>query len=164
MTIIIKNKETLIYDDFKFRCSVGKKGFTQNKIEGDYKTPIGIFNIGNLYYRNDKFKKPNTKLKCIKIKKNMGWCDDPKDKKNYNKLVKINKKIKYEKLFRKDESYDFLIPILYNTKKTIPYKGSAIFIHLTKNYKHTQGCISLKKNDFLILLRLINKKTKIKIN
>ena len=145
MTIIIKNKETLIYDDFKFRCSVGKKGFTQNKIEGDYKTPIGIFNIGNLYYRNDKFKKPNTKLKCIKIKKNMGWCDDPKDKKNYNKLVKINKKIKYEKLFRKDESYDFLIPILYNTKKTIPYKGSAIFIHLTKNYKHTQGCISLKK-------------------
>ena len=71
MTIIIKNKETLIYDDFKFRCSVGKKGFTQNKIEGDYKTPIGIFNIGNLYYRNDKFKKLNTTLKCIKIKKNM---------------------------------------------------------------------------------------------
>ena len=81
MTIIIKNKETLIYDDFKFRCSVGKKGFARNKIEGDYKTPIGIFNIGNLYYRNGKLKKPNTKLKCIKIKKNMGWCDDPKSKK-----------------------------------------------------------------------------------
>ena len=164
MTIIIKNKETLIYDDFKFRCSIGKKGFTQNKIEGDYKTPTGIFNIGNLYYRYDKFKKPNTKLKCVKIKKNMGWCDNPKDKKNYNKLIKINKNMKCEKLFRKDESYDFLIPISYNTKKTIPYKGSAIFIHLTKNYKHTQGCVALKKNDFLILLKLINKKTKIKIN
>ena len=72
MTIIIKNKETLIYDDFKFRCSIGKKGFTQNKIEGDYKTPTGIFNIGNLYYRYDKFKKPNLKplLSASKIVSN----------------------------------------------------------------------------------------------
>ena len=36
-------------------------------------------------------------------------------------------------------------------------------MHLTNNYKDTLGCIALRKNDFLILLRLINKKTKIKI-
>ena len=35
--------------------------------------------------------------------------------------------------------------------------------YLTKNYKRTLGCIALKKNDFLILLKLINKNTKIKI-
>ena len=94
----------------------------------------------------------------------MGWCDDPKDKKNYNKLINIKKNIKHEKLYRKDNKYDFLIPINYNTNKPKKNKGSAIFLHLTKNYKSTLGCIALKKNDFLILLKLINKKTKIKIS
>ena len=93
----------------------------------------------------------------------MGWCDDIKSSK-YNKLIKISKKkIKYEKMFRNDKKYDLLIPIKYNMIKPIKNKGSAIFIHLTENYKPTAGCIALKKNDFLILLRLINKKTKIKI-
>lgn len=163
MTIFVKNKETLVFDNFVFKCSVGKKGFTRNKFEGDNKTPKGIFNIGNLYFREDKHKKPKTKISCIPIKKNMGWCDDPKDTRNYNKLIKISKNIKHEKLYRKDSKYDFLIPIKYNSKKIIPGKGSAIFIHLTLDYKKTEGCIALKKNDFLILLKLINKKTKIHI-
>jgi len=163
MTIIIKNKDTLIFDDFKFRCSIGKMGFTKNKKEGDKKTPRGIFNIGNLYYRKDKHLKPTTKLKCIAIKKNMGWCDDPKNKKYYNKLIKIKKNIKHETLYRKDSKYDFIIPIKYNSKKIKFGRGSAIFIHLTKDYKKTLGCIALKENDFLILLKLINKKTKIKV-
>ena len=60
MTIIIKNKETLIYDDFIFKCCVGKKGITKNKKEGDKKTPAGSFNLENLYYRNDRVKKPIT--------------------------------------------------------------------------------------------------------
>ena len=140
-----------------------KKRFDEKKIEGDQKTPIGTFNLGNLYFRNDRNSIINTKIKCIPIKKDMGWCDDPKDKKNYNKLVKIKKNLKHEKLYRKDSKYDLLIPIEYNTKKVVPGKGSAIFIHLTKNYSKTLGCIALKKNDFLILLRLINKNTKIKI-
>ena len=107
MTIIIKNKETLLVDEFKFKCSVGKKGFSKNKIEGDYKTPIGIFDLGNMYYRSDRIEKPVSKIKICKIKKNMGWCDDPKSK-NYNKLIKIKKifKSSYEKLYRKDSKYD----------------------------------------------------------
>ena len=165
MTIILKNKETLIFEDFIFRCSIGKKGLIKNKIEGDKKTPKGIFSLGNLYYRKDRHFKPSTKLKCIPIKKDMGWCDDVKSKKNYNKIIRIKKKkVHYEKLFRKDYKYDFLIPINYNTKKTIIGKGSAIFIHLTKKFKPTLGCVALKKKDFLILLKLINKNTKINLN
>ena len=164
MSIILKNKETLILEDFRFNCSVGKNGLTENKFEGDKKTPKGFFEIGKLYYRKDRIKKPYTKLQCISIKKNMGWCDDPKDKRSYNKIIKINKKQKFEKLYRVDNKYDLLIPILYNSKKVIPYKGSAIFIHLTKNYKSTNGCIALNKNDFLILLKLIKNNTKIRIN
>ena len=44
------------------------------------------------------------------------------------------------------------------------FKGSAIFLHLTKNYLPTKGCVALCEKDFLILAKLINKKTKIKIN
>ena len=96
----------------------------------------------------------------------MVWCDDPSSKKNYNKLIKIKKKTKlnHEKLFKKNSSYDFLIPINYNTKKRKLGKGSAIFIHLTRDYKKTLGCVALKKNDFLILAKIINRKTKIKIS
>ena len=162
MTITLKNKETLIFEDFTFRCCVGKNGLTNNKIEGDKKTPKGLFSLGNVYYRKDRNNKPITKLNCISIKKKMGWCNDVGNKK-YNKLIKIDKKIKHEKMFRKDYKYDYVIPIQYNTKKTLAGKGSAIFIHITKNYKKTAGCIALRKKDLLILLKLINRKTKIKI-
>ena len=164
MTIILKNKDTLQVDEFIFKCSIGKNGISKKKIEGDKKTPKGIFSIGNLYYREEKFLKPKTALKSIKIKKNMGWCDDIKDKKKYNKLIKINKDTKHEKLYRNDYKYDLLIPIKYNFKSTVVGMGSCIFIHLTKNYKPTAGCIALRRKDFLIMLKLINNKTKIIIN
>ena len=163
MTIILKNKETLFFDEFYFKCCIGKNGLTKNKVEGDNKTPKGYYSLGNLYYRKDRNPKPKTKLKCIPIKSNMGWCNDITNKKNYNRLIKVNNKIKYEKLYRKDYKYDFLIPIKYNSKKIKLGKGSAIFIHLTNNYKPTAGCVALSKKDLLILLKIINKKTKIKI-
>ena len=163
MTIFVKNKHTLQVDEFKFRCCIGKKGSTSNKKEGDKKTPKGTFEIENLYFREDRKDKPSTSLKCIKIEKDMGWCDDVGFPKKYNKLFKIQKKIKHEKLKRKDYKYDLLIPIKYNFKKPILGRGSCIFIHLTKDYKPTDGCIALKEKDFLIMLKLIKRNSKIKI-
>ena len=162
MLLRLKNKEYLIVDEFKFKCSIGKKGLKSKKIEGDNCTPIGVFNIGKVYYRPDRVKKLDTILKTKTITKNMGWCDDPYNK-NYNKEIFLSKKNKGEILFRKDNTYDILIVIEYNTIKIKPFIGSAIFIHLTKNYSPTKGCIALKKNDLLILLKIINKKSKIKI-
>tara|TARA_S200000501_G_C20712888_1_gene694840 strand:- start:274 stop:768 length:495 start_codon:yes stop_codon:yes gene_type:complete len=163
MIIILKNKASLIFDNFIFQCTIGRKGLTKNKIEGDKKTPVGTYSLGNLYYRKDRNPKPLTDLKCIPIKKDMGWCNDVKNKKFYNKLIKVNGNISHEKLFRRDYKYDFIVPINYNTKKPKIGKGSAIFIHLTRKFKPTLGCVALEKKDFLILLMLINKKTKIKI-
>ncbi len=163
MTIFVKNKHTLQIDEFKFKCCIGKKGSTRNKKEGDKKTPKGTFKIENLYFRKDRIEKPLTSLKCIEIKKSMGWCDDISFPKKYNKLIKVEKKIKYEKLKRQDNKYNLLIPIKYNFSKPIAGLGSCIFIHLTKDYKPTAGCIALKEKDFLILLKLIKKNSKIKI-
>ena len=162
MQIIIKNNDTLLYDEFKFKCVVGKKGSTSKKIEGDKKTPKGVYNLGPVYFRKDRIFKIITKLKTIKIKKTMGWCDDTRSK-HYNKIINVSKKLKHEKLFIKKKNYDILIPIKYNTKNVKKEKGSAIFIHLTQNFKKTLGCVAIRKKDMLILLRLIKKNTKIKI-
>ena len=163
MKITLKNKYTLKIDDFKFKCCIGKNGLKKNKIEGDKCTPKGTFKLGTLYYRKDRVKKPITNLKIKNIKRNMGWCNDSKNK-LYNQEIKVNKNIKHEKLFRKDYKYNYLLVIEYNTKKIKPNKGSAIFIHLTKNFKTTIGCIALLQKDFLIMVKLINKKSTIKIN
>ena len=83
--------------------------------------------------------------------------------KNITKLLKLKKKIKHEKLKRKDYKYDFMIPIKYNFNKPVASLGSCIFIHLTRDYQPTAGCIALKEKDFLIMLKLIKKNSKIKI-
>ena len=162
MLIRLKNKDTLRIDEFSFKCCIGKKGLKAEKVEGDLATPKGTYLLKKLYYRSDKFKKIETSLPKIKIRKNMGWCNDPKNR-FYNSLIKIRKKVKHEKMYRKDRKYDLVIVIDYNLKKPIPFKGSAIFIHLTQNYKPTAGCIALGQNDMLVLLKIINKKTKINI-
>ena len=165
MRIILKNKDTLLCDEFKFKCSIGKNGLKKNKREGDKNTPKGTFLLGDIYYRSDRLRKPISRLKTKIINKNTGWCDDPESK-QYNKEILIKKKLKirYEKLYRKDHKYDLLIVIKYNYQKVIKNKGSAIFIHLTKNFKPTKGCIALNKNDLLILLKIIKKDSKIIIN
>ena len=59
--------------------------------------------------------------------------------------------------------YMILSVLSHNSSYVKKIRGSAIFIHLTKDYKKTLGCIVLKKSDLLILIKLINNKTKIKI-
>ena len=147
----------------KFRCSVGKSGIKNKKKEGDNITPKGIFKLLKLYYRADKIKKIDTELKKIKIKKNMGWCDDPESR-YYNKEIKIPNNFSYEKLYRNDNIYDLIIVLSYNISPTIKNKGSAIFIHIAKDkYLPTEGCVALKKNHLIKILKEIKSNTLIKI-
>ena len=161
MIIHVPNKNTLIIDEFKFRCCIGKKGLNSNKKEGDYSTPKGLFNLKTLYFRKDRIDIQKCKIDKKIIKRNMAWCDDSNHKRYNEEIKTLNRNLK-ENLYRKDHKYDYIISISHNEKK-IPNKGSAIFIHLTDNYKPTSGCIALRKKDFEILLKLIDKKTKIKI-
>ena len=162
--IIVKNSGFLSYKNLKFRCAVGKAGIKKKKKEGDNITPKGIFKITKIYYRSDKIKNIKTPIKTIKIKKNMGWCDDPHSI-HYNKQIKLPSRFSHEKLYRKDNLYDLFLVINYNTNPIIKNKGSAIFLHITKDsYKKTKGCIALKKGDLIELISKIRKNTKIKIN
>jgi len=159
--ITINKSKYLKYKDLKFKCALGKAGIRKKKKEGDNITPKGIYKIIKIYYRDDRIKKISSKFKLIKIRKNMGWCDDPKSKK-YNQLIKLPNRYSHEKFFKNDNSYDLIVILNYNINPIIKNKGSAIFIHIAKkNYKSTAGCIALKKDDLLKLIKIIDTNTKI---
>ena len=162
--IIVKKSGYLKYKNFKFRCALGKNGIGKKIKEGDNITPMGTFKITKIYYRPDKIKKLITFFKKIKIKRNMGWCDDPRSK-FYNRQMKIPTKFSHERLYRTDNIYDIIAVLNYNINPTIKNKGSAIFIHIAKNnYKLTAGCVAIKKNNLIKLLKIIKKNTKVKIS
>jgi L,D-peptidoglycan transpeptidase YkuD (ErfK/YbiS/YcfS/YnhG family) len=160
---ILINKKYLVYNNYKAKCSIGKRGIGYKKKEGDLITPKGRYRIKYILYRKDKIKRIQTKIKKIVIKKNMGWCDDPNSK-LYNKLIKLPSTFSYEKLYRSDNVYDIILVLNFNMKPIIKHKGSAIFIHVSKsNYKKTEGCVALKKTHLLKILKELKKNTLVKI-
>jgi L,D-peptidoglycan transpeptidase YkuD (ErfK/YbiS/YcfS/YnhG family) len=140
----------------KFPCIVGKNGFTNHKIEGDWKTPTGEFTIESVYYRADRIKKPVTKIPVFEITDNLGWSDDINDP-SYNQLVQKPYSYSHEDLYRKDHLYDMILITNYNRINTIKNQGSAIFIH--NWYKQTDvmaeftmGCLA---TDLNILYKIL---------
>jgi L,D-peptidoglycan transpeptidase YkuD (ErfK/YbiS/YcfS/YnhG family) len=161
---ILINKKYLIYNNYKAKCSIGKRGIGYKRKEGDLITPKGSYRIKYILYRKDRVKRIQTKIKKIIIKKNMGWCDDPNSK-MYNKLVKLPSAFSYEKLYRRENIYDIILVLNYNMNPTKKNKGSAIFIHIAKkNYKKTHGCVAIRKNELLKILKILKKITIVKID
>ncbi len=162
MHILIKNKY-ITYGNYKVKCAVGKRGIKRKKKEGDLSTPKGTFQVKRVYYRHDKVKNLKTIFKKIVIRKNMGWCDDPRSNR-YNKLIKYPFKYKSEKLFRADNIYDIILVLNYNMNPIRKNKGSAIFIHVAKSkFSPTKGCVALEKKELRKLLKILKKNSKIKI-
>tara|TARA_B100000674_G_C37424446_1_gene726576 strand:+ start:79 stop:579 length:501 start_codon:yes stop_codon:yes gene_type:complete len=157
------NKKYLICNNYKAKCAVGKRGIGYKRKEGDLITPVGRYRIKYILYRKDRIKKIQTKVKKFEIKRNMGWCNDPRSKK-YNKLIRLPFLYNYEKLYRKENIYDIIIVLNFNMSPITKNKGSAIFVHVAKkNYKKTEGCIALKKIHLLKILRELKKNTKVMI-
>tara|TARA_Y100001958_G_C21207003_1_gene533026 strand:+ start:550 stop:1050 length:501 start_codon:yes stop_codon:yes gene_type:complete len=160
---IFINKNYLIYNNYKVKCALGKRGIGYKRKEGDLITPKGVFKIKYILYRGDRIKKIQTKIKIFKIERNFGWCDDPKSNK-YNKLVKIPFKFSYEKLFKRENVYDILLVLNFNMSPIKKNKGSAIFLHVAKkNYEKTEGCIAIKKTHLLRIIKELKHNTKVKI-
>ena len=163
MHIFIKNNK-LILDKYRIKCAIGKRGIGYKKREGDKITPKGKFKIKTIMYRKDRESRFKSKITKLPIKKEMGWCDDPRSKK-YNKLVKLPNKYSAEKLYRKDNTYDIILVLNYKWNPVRKGKGSAIFIHVAKkNYRNTLGCIAVSKRNLKKIIKKINKSTIVNIN
>ena len=162
MHITIKNK-FLFFKDYKIKCAVGKRGISIKKKEGDFITPKGTFKIREIFYRKDRVQNLITRIKKTVIRKNMGWCDDPKSSK-YNKLIYFPFKYRAEKLYRSVNIYDIILVLNFNMNPVKKNKGSAIFIHVAKkSFQPTQGCIALNKFELIKLVKSIKVNTIVKI-
>ena len=151
-------------DDVSFFCIFGRDGVTKNKTEGDWCTPIGIFPVRKIYYRNDKIKKLDTQVETIPISKDDAWCDD-KERNEYNTFIKLPFNGSYENLWRDDDLYNIIVVIGYNDEPIVKERGSAIFIHIANNeMQYTKGCLAIKKEDMISLLKNITLDTKIEIS
>ena len=160
---IFINKKYLTYQNYKAKCAIGKRGIGLKRKEGDLITPKGNYKIKYIMFRKDRIRNIKSKVKKIEIKKNMGWCDDPRSKR-YNKIVKLPSVYSHEKLYKKENVYDIIIVLNYNMHPIIKNKGSAIFIHVAKkNYKKTEGCVAVEKKHLLKIIKKLKKNTEVRI-
>ncbi|MDD5149251.1 MAG: L,D-transpeptidase family protein [Flavobacterium sp.] len=126
-------------------AGIGKNGFalSNQKIEGDGKSPTGIFRLGKLFSYE---KQTNTLLENQQTTKDDKWIDDVNSP-DYNKHVSGDTDAKsYENLLLSNDAYKYCTVIEYNTNPVVKGKGSAIFFHLaTKVPNFTSGCIAINE-------------------
>ncbi len=135
-----------------FPCRLGRGGVTGAKIEGDGKTPAGIFPLRRAFYRADRVALIETRLPLAVIEPDDLWCDDPSHP-HYNRLVRRPFDGRTEALWRDDGAYDVVVVLGHNDDPPIPGMGSAIFIHLAHaDDRPTAGCIALMRAHLLELL------------
>ena len=143
-------------------CALGPR-LSDAKIEGDGATPLGVFALRRLYYRPDRWARPETALPISEISQKCGWSDDIEDK-DYNRYVPLPHSFSHEALWRDDGLYDAFIALGYNDDPIIAGKGSAIFLHLQKNdFQPTRGCVAIDEDMMRFVLAHATPQTKIEI-
>jgi L,D-peptidoglycan transpeptidase YkuD (ErfK/YbiS/YcfS/YnhG family) len=143
--------------------ALGRGGIKANKREGDGGTPKGIFRPRRLWWRADRYPRPNTFLPVRAIGSEDAWCEDPPSR-HYNRPIRLDRDHGGDRLKRDDHLYDFIIEIDHNRSPRIKGRGSAVFLHLAReNFSPTAGCVSMTKPAMLRLLRRLGPRTKIVI-
>lgn len=137
------------------RCALGKGGVAtpETKQEGDGATPLGVWPMRQVFWREDRLERPVTGLPIDALIPEAGWCDDPSSS-LYNFPVALPFPLNHEKLWREDGVYDVIVVLGYNDNPMIRGKGSAIFLHVARpDYSPTEGCIACSREDLLALLK-----------
>lgn len=142
-------------------CRFGHGGRGHLKREGDGATPIGIWQMRKLYWRADRGFAPRTRLSCAVLKRDMGWCDDVRDR-NYNRPVRLPYAASHEAMARHDHLYDIVVILSHNERPRVRGLGSAVFFHLTgPAVQPTAGCIAVSETNMRKLLAVCGRQTRI---
>jgi L,D-peptidoglycan transpeptidase YkuD (ErfK/YbiS/YcfS/YnhG family) len=146
---------------FALPIALGRAGIKANKREGDGATPRGRFRLVRLWWRADRATAPRTGLPIRRISPHDAWCEDPADRR-YNRPVPARKGA--DRLWRDDHLYDFIIELDHNTRPRIAGRGSAVFIHVSReNSGPTAGCVALEAKQLKALLSRLGPGTQIEI-
>ncbi|GEN34625.1 L,D-transpeptidase family protein [Aneurinibacillus danicus] len=140
---------------------VGKNGFAlpEDKKEGDYKSPAGIYKIGTAF--GTAVKPGGVTLPYRPVTRQDYWVDD-KTSPDYNTWVHYGGDPK--KRWKSFERlaiplYKYALVIRYNDNPVVPGKGSAIFMHIWRSpQSYTAGCVALSESNLLAVLRWLDPK------
>ena len=158
------SRARLIVRGREYRCSVGAGGAVARKSEGDGATPVGLWPVRRLFWRADKGPAPVSDLPAVPVTPDLGWCDDPSDHENYNRLVTLPCSSNHEELWREDELYDLVVELGYNDRPVVPGRGSAIFLHVARqDFAPTAGCVALAREDLVAVVRQLRRGDAVRI-
>ncbi len=134
-------------------ANIGSRGISYNKIEGDDKTPAGLFPLGAAFGNESMTLKINYR-QITAIDK---FIDDPDDPK-YNQWVHgTTTANSYENMLRDDGIYKYGIIIKYNMNPIVKRRGSAVFMHVWYGYNiGSIGCVTVSEENMLKTLQWLD--------
>ena len=142
---------------------LGRSGIRANKREGDGSTPPGRFRLVRLWWRGDRFPKPQTQLPSRRIDAMTAWCEQPADPR-YNRPFRRSPSEPGDRLRRDDHMYDWVVELNHNTLPRIAGRGSAVFLHVARPERTpTAGCVAFDAKALKRLLARVGPETKIEI-
>ena len=171
-----------IFDDGKLireidEVWIGKNGVTSfdDAIEGDYKTPVGLYNLGVGFGMHDL----DIHYPYFKVHDNDYWVDDYKSC-HYNYMVRIGEDIDnfgYSYIISENEKdfvsaehlkdyemqYEYAVFIEFNSCGQIDEngngnkKGSAIFLHCFGTKGYTGGCVAVARENMEFIMRFLDR-------
>jgi L,D-peptidoglycan transpeptidase YkuD (ErfK/YbiS/YcfS/YnhG family) len=154
VTIYVLEKDGTIWRPVfpAFSGTIGAKGFASfdKKLEGDGKSPTGMFSLGTAFGYNPSI---TTKMPYRQVRDDDFWVDDVRSA-DYNRWVKGRPQaVSMEKMKREDGLYSYGVVIEYNMDPIVRGKGSAIFLHRWQEKgKSTRGCVAMPEDQILRLL------------
>ncbi len=142
-----------------FPCSIGRRGLSRNKHEGDGATPTGCHHIVGMFYRPDRIAPPTDW--AAPIGPTDLWSDDQNDQ-YYNTHVRTPYPHSHERLRRADPLYDLVLVTDWNWPIAKKGAGSAIFIHQWRRPHYpTEGCIAFSRGDLMHIARSISQRSRL---
>lgn len=122
----------------------GYYGMSEDKREGDRRTPVGSFGFMSVF---GILPDPGSRMPYKQLEEGDFWVDDGNSR-YYNQMVNENQTPRdwnsAEELMRITPSYNYVLALDYNTAQRVPGKGSAIFLHGIHPQKTwTEGCIAI---------------------
>lgn len=149
-----------------FSCPalIGKNG-PGKQSEGDVKTPLGTWTIGEAYGVKDD---PGALVPFTKITDDMYWCATGSNGTKYNSLLfkSDDPTADYsedEHLADYEIRYAYLLDLGYNAPGA-PYAGNAIFLHCWKTPDTpTGGCVAISEEDMITVLQTVTPGTSVTI-
>ncbi len=130
------------------------------KLEGDGKSPAGVFAIGATFgYANSA--PAGSKLPYAAVDDAWKCVDDPASK-HYNRVLDQKTTTvdwkSAEEMMRKDELYEWVVDVSHNASRT-PRRGSCIFLHVWSGADGaTLGCTAMEKPVLAELIATLDPK------